>query len=389
MIENRKKIALLIETSNSYARGLLHGIRDYTRIHKSLSIYLGEHSRGNPDPLWLKDWPGDGVIARIENKKIAEAVIKSGLPAVDVSAGRYIPDIPWVETNDEIISKLAAEHLTGCGLKNFAYCGDPYFNWSKWRNQHFKRIINDLGFKCYEYKLNSHGDSRLGLLEEQEKISNWLISLPKPIGVFACYDICGQQLIEACRSVDIIVPDEVAVLGFDNDELLCDLSDPPLSSIIPNTHKTGYKAAELLDRIIDGEKISGEKFLIEPIGITNRQSTDILAIKDEYVVKAIKYIHNNLDKDIVVQDLLKGIPLSRRVFEKRFIKILNRSPYEEIIRLKLMKVKQLLLETDLPLHKIAEKVGFKYIEYLSSLFHKKVGLPPSHYRVKYKYKDFN
>lgn len=386
VIKEKRKIALIIETSNSYARGLLHGIRDYTRIHKNWSIYLGEHSRGKSNPSWLKNWHGDGIIARIENKNIADAILESGLPTIDVSAGRYIPNLIWVETNDKAIAKLTVEHLISCGLKNFAYCGDPYFNWSKWRKQHFKKFIGDLGYKCYEYEFNTRGDSKLGWLEEQNRLSNWVISLPKPIGIMACYDICGQKLIEACRNVDVIVPDEVAILGVDNDDLICDLADPPLSSIIPNTYQTGYKAAELLDKIISGENISNNTYLIDPIGVASRQSTNILAIKDKFVADAIKFIHENYNKNILVKDFLKDIPLSRRVFERRFRKELNRTPYEEIIRLKLTKVKQLLIETDLPLYLIAKQAGFKYIEYMSSLFKKKFGMPPSHYRVKHKYK---
>lgn len=301
-----------------------------------------------------------------------------------MSAGRYIPNLTWVETNDKAIAKLAAEHLISCGLKNFAYCGDPYFNWSKWRKKHFKKFIDDLGYKYYEYEFNTHGDSKFGWLEEQNKLSSWVTSLPKPIGIMACYDICGQKLVEACRNINVAVPDEVAIIGVDNDDLLCDLADPPLSSIIPNTYLTGYTAAELLDKLINGEDISNNTYLIDPIGIASRQSTNILAIKDKYVANAIKFIHDNFHKNITVKDCLKDIPLSRRVFERRFYKELNRTPYEEIIMLKLMRVKQLLIETDLPLYAIAEQAGFNYLEYMSSLFKEKIGIPPSHYRVKHK-----
>ena len=386
--EKRKGVALLIETSNSYARGLLRGIRDYEKVNKSWSIFLSEHSRGNPDPYWLRNWKGDGIIARIENEIVASAIKISGLPVVDVSASRKIPNLLWVETNDKAIAELAAEHLVHCGLKNFAYCGDPYFNWSKWRNQHFKKTLNNFGFNCYEYQLNCHGINKLGWLEELKRLSRWLISLPKPIGIMACYDICGQQIIETCKNINLAVPDEVSVIGVDNDELLCELSDPPLSSIIPNAHYTGYKAAELLDRLMNGEKISKTKYLIDPIGISPRQSTDILKVEDKYIADALKFINENIEKDIKIKDILSNIPLSRRVFERRFFKIFKRSPYEEIMRLKLLKVKQLLVETDLPIYLIAKKTGFNYLEYMSSLFKKKFGIPPSHYRVKNRYHKY-
>jgi len=276
--KKRKRIALLIETSNSYARGLLRGIRDYERFYKSWSIFLVEHSRGQPDLFWLKNWSGDGIIARIENEDIAKAILESGLPTVDLSAGRYVPNLIWVETNDRLVAKLAAEHLINCGLRNFAYCGDPYFNWSKWRQQHFKKFIYDFGYKCFTYELSSQGKNKLGWLKERNRMSEWLISLSKPVGIMSCYDICGQQVIEACRNVNINVPDEVAVIGVDNDELLCELSSPPLSSIRTDPHQTGYKAAQLLDRLIRKEKIFNTKYLIDPIGVIGRR--DILLKAD-------------------------------------------------------------------------------------------------------------
>ncbi len=387
--KKRGRIALLIETSNSYARGLLRGIRDYEKFHKSWSIFLAEHSRGKPDLFWLNNWEGDGIIARIENEIIADAILESGLPAVDLSAGRYIPNLIWVETNDKLVAKLAAEHLTNCGLRNFAYCGDPYFNWSKWRQKHFEDFIyDDFGYKCFIYELRSQGKNKLGWLEERDKMSEWLLSLPKPIGIMACYDICGQQVIEACRSVGINVPDEVAVIGVDNDNLLCELSDPPLSSVITDPHQTGYLAAELLDRILGKEKIFHTKYLIDPIGVVGRQSTNVLSIEDKYVSDAIKFINENIDRNIKVQDVLAVIPLSRRVFEKRFYKELSRTPKEEITRIKLLEVGKLLIETDLTLFSIAEKTGFKHLEHMSSLFKRKIGISPSHYRVKYRYHKY-
>lgn len=384
--EEKKNIALIIETSNAYGRGLLHGIRGYIESHKNWTIYLGEHSRGKPKLAWLKNWNGDGIIARIENKFIAHIISEIKIPTIDVSSGRFIPNLVWVETNDQLIAELAAEHLINCGLKNFAYCYDPYFNWAKWRRKSFKKIISNLNYPYFEYKINTL-DSKKGWFSEQNKLGNWLKSLPKPIGIMACYDICGLKIIETCRTLGMLIPDEVAIIGVDNDDLLCNLSDPKLSSVIPNTYETGYKSAELLDRLMRGENISDNTYLIDPIGVATRQSTNILAIKDKYVLEVINFIKHNFQKNITVKDCLQNIPLSRRVIERRFLKELNRTIYNEIVRLKLNKVKQLLIETEIPLYDIAIQSGFKYIEYMSSLFKKKFGIPPSHYRVRHEIKS--
>ncbi|MEK6233857.1 MAG: helix-turn-helix domain-containing protein, partial [Planctomycetales bacterium] len=196
----------------------------------------------------------------------------------------------------------------------------------------------------------------------------------------ACYDIKAQQLLDVCRELDLGVPEQVAVLGVDNDRLLCDLADPPLSSVICNTHRTGQAAASLLDRMMSGEQVAPEAFLIEPVGVETRQSTDVLAIDDEHVAAAVRFIREHAWTGINVGDVLRRVPLSRRVLENRFRKILGRTPHEEITRLRIERVKELLTRTELPLSVIAARAGFQHDEYLSVAFKKQVGIPPSKYR---------
>src|SRR5687768_11385189 len=202
-----RRVALLVETSNSYARGLLRGVVDYAREHGRWSVYLGEHRRGDQPPAWLERWDGDGVIARVENARIARAVARCGRPAVDVSAARLLPDLPWVETDDRAIATLAAEHLLGCGLRHFGYCGDGRFNWSNWRRDHFRARLRKGGFDCSVYTPASGASD---WEREEEDLADWLRGLAKPVGVMACYDIRGRQVLDACRRAGIGVPDEVA-----------------------------------------------------------------------------------------------------------------------------------------------------------------------------------
>ena len=244
-----RRVALLVETSNSYARGILRGVVDYAREHGRWSVYLGEHRRGDQPPPWLERWDGDGVIARIENGRIARAVARCGRPAVDVSAARLLPELPWVETDDRAIAAMAADHLLGCGLRQFGYCGDGQFNWSNWRRDHFRACLRRKGYDCAVYQAPPGGND---WEREEDDLAGWLRALPKPAGVMACYDIRGRQVLDACRRGGIRVPDEVAVIGVDNDELLCELSDPPLSSVRPDTRRTGYRAAQLLNRLMNG-----------------------------------------------------------------------------------------------------------------------------------------
>jgi LacI family transcriptional regulator len=373
------KVALLIETSNAYARGLLRGIVAYIREHRSWSLYLSEHNRGDKPPSWLSRWKGDGIIARIENAAIADALRKVKAPVVDVSAARLIPELPWFETDDRAIAELAVGHLMERGFQNFAYAGDDRFNWSNWRCGHFKGGVEKAGKGCFVY----HPSKSFSADDEEQidDLAQWIQTLPKPVGVLACYDLRGQQVLDACRRVPVAVPDELAVIGVDNDDLLCELSDPPLSSVIPNTQRTGYEAARLLDAMMSGQSAQGQTHLIPPLGIATRQSTDVLAIHDRNVARACHFIRQHACEGIKVGDVLKAVPHSRRLLETHFKKFIGRTPHEEILRVKMNRVKELLIETDLPLDQIAQRAGFSHVEYLSVAFRRETGMPPSHFRA--------
>lgn len=373
------KVALLIESSNAYARGIMHGIAAFMRERQPWSIHLSESNRGEPSLDWLAQWKVDGVIARIENKAIARVIKRLCVPTVDISAARLMPSLPWVETDDASIAKIAAEHLLERGFKHFGYCGDDRFNWSIWRQKRFEELIRIAGHSCSVCCVSAR--RLVNEDDEIENISKWIAGLPKPAGIMACYDYRGRQVLNACRRLGIAAPDEVAVIGVDNDDLLCDLSDPPLSSVIPNTYRTGYEAAELLARMMAGERVKAEAYLIEPLGVATRQSTDVLAIEDRNIAFAVRFIREHACEGINVKDVLEAVPQSRRLLEQRFKKLIGRTPHEEIIRVQLNHVKLLLAESDLSLEQIAERVGFAHVEYLSTVFHREVGLPPSRYRA--------
>ncbi|SEO52703.1 xylose operon transcription regulator XylR [Paenibacillus sp. OV219] len=354
----RKQVALLIETSNEYARGLLNGIKNYLREHaSSWSVTLGEYSRGSNNFAWLDHWNGDGIIARIENEQTARFIREKGLPAIDVSASRRIPTLPCVETNDQSIAAMAAEHFVERGFKHFAFYGDPRFQWSILRGEAYQAYLRSQGYDClfFEPADAAHEES---WHSSSEELIRWLKELPKPIGIMACYDIRGQQLLEACRYVGVAVPDEAAVIGVDNDELLCELSNPPLSSIQTNALKTGYIAAQLLDRMMAGESIEERIHLIEPTSIQVRLSSNVLAVEDKMVSDVIRFIRDHAHEDIQVQQLLDHFSVSRRVLDSRFQKSLGRTPHDEILAVKLNLVKKLLVDTKLNLATIAERTGF-------------------------------
>jgi LacI family transcriptional regulator len=373
------RVAVLVEASNAYGRGLLEGIHRHLREHDPWTILLPEHGRGRPPLEMLARWKGDGIIARIETPAIAAAIrrLRRGRPlaVVDVSAGRLLAGVPYVETDDAAIARLAADHFIERDFRHLAFLGDDRFRWSDNRRKAFVAAARGRSVAIYEPR----GRSRDGA-KEDEAIEAWLTSLPKPVGLFACYDIRGRQAVEACRRAGLAVPDEVAVLGVDNDQVLCGLSSPPLSSVIPDAIGAGRLAAELLDALLRGERMDREEWLLSPVGIATRQSTDVLAIDDELVVAAVRHIREHACAGIKVADVVRVLGISRRVLESRFLRRVGHTPHEEIARVQFRRVEQLLAETDLPLATIAARAGFRHPEYMTVAFTRRHGMAPSRWR---------
>ncbi|MAO15761.1 XylR family transcriptional regulator [Leeuwenhoekiella sp.] len=376
--KKRYKVALLLETSNAYSRGIIKGIYSYIKEHDDWDVFLGEYGRGEPNPEWLLSWKGDGIIARIENKTTADLIQQSNLPTVDTSSANLIPNIPWVETDDEKIAQVALKHLQNCGFKHFAFLG-ANFNWSKWRSSHFTDLLEQNGFICHEHHISI--DLKLNLVAEQKKIDSWLSSLPKPIGIFAAYDQLGRLIIDSSHRQGFMVPEDIAVIGVDNDPLICELCSPPLTSIIPDTHTTGYLAATLLEQLMKKKKIDTFSHRISPLGIKKRRSTEALAIEDPHMSRALHYIYEHATSGTFnIEDVLNLVPMTRRVFEKKFVEIVGRTPYKEMQRVRVNRLKELLTETELGLFDIAEKTGFEHISYMSYLFKRETGISPIAYR---------
>jgi LacI family transcriptional regulator len=375
-------VALLIETSNAYARGLLSGITAFIRRQEAWSVFLPEQERGALPPRWLTRWRGDGIIARLENEQIAAEVMRLGVPVVDVSAARVVPSVPWVETDDAAIAQLVFAHLQERGYRRFAFVGDDRFQWSRWRRDRFVALAAAAGATCDVFELPAADPRSASFEAMRAKMVAWLQQLPKPIGLMAAYDIKAQQLLDACRDAGVAAPEDVAVVGVDNDELLCELCSPPLSSVAPDAFHTGLYAAELLHRMMHGEKMAPTGHFLEPLRLVVRQSSAGFAIADPHIAAAMQLIREHACDGIQVSDLLERVPLSRRTFESRFRKIVGRSPHEEILRFKIERIKELLIGSDLTLSAIARRTGFAHDEYLSVAFKRVVGLPPSKYREK-------
>jgi LacI family transcriptional regulator len=383
----RPRVALLIESSRAYGRATLSGIAKYIRAHAQWSISIQEQSLSDDLPVWFKHWQGDGILTRIETPALAGALKRLNVPTVFLRNVAPGTNAPSVLTDNAAVSRVAFEHLRERGFRHFAFCGFNGADYSDERRESFIQLVKQFGMHCHVFGAkspinelsNTAAHEEIGL-QDGECVAAWIKALPKPVGLMACNDMRGQQVLDACRTVEVIVPDDVAVVGVDNEEVLCDLSDPPLSSVVPDAERIGYEAAALLEQMMAGKKVQARPSLIEPSGVITRRSTDVLAIEDRQIAVAARFIREHACEGIDVSDVLRAVAMSRSALDRHFIKIMGRSPKDEILRVRLNRAKQLLAETDFPQALIAEKVGLEHVEYLSRIFKKRVGLTPSEFR---------
>ena len=366
-----KRIILLLETSRAFGRQLIIGIARYSRLNGPWSFYKEPTDLKSSIPH-LTNWKPDGIIMR--DSLISKELLKLNIPTIlAIHDSKYPKDVPVIKTESFSIAKMASDHLLEKGFKNFAFCGFDNFDWSNERKKYFTRFISEAGYKADVYEASNTVKKR-NWENEQKHVSKWIKSLPKPVGIFACNDDRGQHILEVCKMNNLKVPEEVAVIGVDNDPIVCDIGDPPLTSIDLSVEAAGYEAAKLMDAMISNRKTTGDNILVSPSHIVQRQSSDILAINDGKVAMAINYIRENAKNKILVQDVVGTVGLSRRTLERRFKKNVHRSIYGEIQRVRIELISKLLIETDLPIYQIASLFNFTDIEHISRYFKTEKGI---------------
>jgi len=373
------RVALIIETSMVAGRGMLRGIAQYVRERGPWSIYCEPHGLEPSPPPWLKRWRGDGIIARLSNRRLTVAVVKTGVPAVDTLGVAPHPGIPIVHPDDWAIGRMAAGHLLDRGFRYFGYCGVRAI-WSHRPCEGFREALAAAGRDCRVYELPLRHRSRESLEADQRRLARWIEQLPKPAGIMACSDARAQRVLEACHRAAARVPDEVAVIGVGNDETICEFCDPPLSSVIPGHRQVGYEAARLLDHLMRGGRVPQEPLYLEPLGVVTRQSTDAIAVDDPDTIAAVRFIREHACDGIRVGDVAEHSLLSRTELKRRFRRLLGRSVHDQIIGERLKRAEQLLADTELPIARIAKLAGFGGQQYLGVVFKARLGKTPGRYR---------
>src|SRR3954462_440782 len=316
------KVALLIETARGFGRDFLLGIAHYSRLHGPWSFHItpGDYKQVVPK---MKQWGGTGIIARIPDGRMADTILKAGVPtiALGLTDEQMRPNSPLAKlseiSSDPVqVSRLVTEHLLARQLTRFAYVGSEDRASSLRREDAFNKLLTERGYEIHIYRQPKRAQDRVWE-REQEFLVRWISQLPTPIGLFACDDDRGREVLEACSVAGLHVPEDVAVVGVDNDEVFCELSNPPLSSVSVNAKSAGYQAASLLDAMMSGRVRKPQRIIVEAIDVVTRRSTEIIEVEDADIVAALQFIRRHQGRDISVDDVVDEVAVSRRHLEKR------------------------------------------------------------------------
>jgi LacI family transcriptional regulator len=363
---------------------MLKGITQYERSHRKWASFLDDEARAEVDRHWLKEKKWSGVISRNTTPSLARSCRELGIPLVDLNDTPPTKGIPKIRPDNDRIGRLGAEHFMERGLQHYGYAGFGNEPWSCERREGFMAALREAGHIGHVFDVEYPGNVTPKWDSQQKAaLADWLQRLPKPVGVMACVDMRAFQVMGAAETAGVLVPEEVALLGANNDAIRCDLSYPPLSSVAPNAFESGYRAAELLDRMMQGEDPGPVDVRIEPLGVVTRPSSDVLAIHDPNVATALSHIREHACQGLTVAQLARHAHASRSQLERKFRRYLGRSPQAEIRRVQTTKIKELLLETDFPLKKIAGIAGFQHVEYMCVAFKRMTGHAPGAYRKQF------
>lgn len=389
VLQRMPRVAILLESTYEISRGLMRGIVKYVRIYGPWGLHIitgGTEEQRLPS---LDQWKATGIIARIPNNKIAQAVVRSGLPTVllDPIDTFLDPKHPLsrfcrCSCDNRTIGRMAARHFLDQGFEHFAILPDfKRANWASQRFDAFEQLLVAEGKTVAFFPVSHVAPSDWGV--EFKRVIPWLRKLPKPVAIFTPHDLRARQVLDACLIADIKVPHEVAVLGVSNDEQVCETTTPPLSSIAVDTEAGGYAAAQMLDGLMRGTIDGQQEFIYPPLEIVGRASSELVAYHDPVVIRARDFIRINSGFSIRVSDVARHMNLSSRSIELRFKKSVGHSVLAEIQQVRIEAVRRLVAQTDTPFGKIATLAGLESQTYLGEVFKETFGMTMSEYREQF------
>lgn len=378
-----RKILIILPWFLGLSREICRGIYSYNRTGTGWEFILQPYSA--TELYNTRDWKYDGIIGGFNVKSLHDAAIATGHPVIDVSGGIEWPDMPQVCEDNRAIGRLAAQHLMKYGLKEFAFFGADYpgAEGSKYRGEGFVATLKALGLPVAVFSETHHEISREDNWQP-DIIAKWIKTLPSPVGLFVSDDTRALVVGEACRRANRRIPEDIAILSVEDDEVKCEGAAPPLSSIRIPFNLIGFEAARMLDLLMRGKKLPAHSIRLPPESVIERQSTDIMAVDDPHVAAAVRYIRDHISEQISNEQLALAVGLSQRVLEKRFHGMFSRSPQKEIRHVRIERACYLLRDTNLDVEAIAERCGFATGNYMGEVFRKAIRISPANYRRQYR-----
>ena len=374
-------VGVITDAASSYGRQLLRGVLSYANLQRRWRL----HSELRPRREALDHWPHcDGVIFGGGGMHVFEHVRQRSKHAISCSGAADPQLTPVVSLDDLRAGELAAEHLIDCRLELFAFYGTVLGDERHIGHRRlagFRRGLESKGYSCLESPVAYPWDIDRLTHVHWPALIQWLREVPKPIGIMAAEDGVAHDLAAACQEAGIAVPDQVAIIGVNNDDLLCEGAWPPLSSVEPDFTRMGYRAAVLLDRLLSGEELPPDDRVVRlsPLGVTQRVSTSVLAVKDPSLAEAVRFIREHACDPCSVDDVLREVAVGRRWLERQFVAQLGRTPHEEIVRVRIENSKRLLLRPEFGVIHVAERCGFSKVQFTRA-FRQYTGTTPAVYR---------
>lgn len=379
-------VALFIETSRAYGRGLCLGIADYARNHGDWNFLIHERDLRGGIPEWLENWDGDGIICRLSDPAMAERLAMVPCPVIDLYGQIRHPKIPFLDTDAAAVAAMAARFFVNSAFTNFAFCGFPGLWFSDDRGASFVTAVARYGAKTHVYeppvswKVSDVSRRETLHPEGSPELEEWIKTLPPRTAILACNDVRAQLLVKVAARVGRSIPGDLAVMGVDDDHLICELCSPRLTSVRPDTRALGYTAAHWLHQLIQGRNLPAHHLLVPPVQIIERSSTDTIASDDPVLVKTLRFIRDHAHERIDAAEVVKHVGLSRSPIEARMRTALGRTIRCEIERARIARATVLLRETDMTLGQLAQACGFATASHFLRIFKQVEGVTPGVFR---------
>lgn len=386
-LEKKKvvKILLLIDYSSEFSRKMLRGLVQFSTEHGKWIFYrLPPYYKalfGNEGVVkWAKEWKADAIIAQWDNEE-SQIFKELDIPVVLQNYKERSALFSNITGNYIGTGVMAAHFFSLKRFQNFAFFGNRKVVWSRERAIGYQKEVEKIGGNYFYFDSDILGENPMN--SDYVELEKWLISLPKPVAVFACDDTFALQIAEVCKINSINIPNEISLLGVDNDELICNLSDPPISSIVLDVEKGGYETGRLINQLMTKQRIKPHNIVVHPLRIERRQSTEKYNISNKYIIKVVKYIESNFTLDIDIESLTQLVPLSRRNLEVKFKQEMGISTYQFVLLCRVEEFARLLITTNRTLNELAYESGFKDYKNISRIFKKFKKLTPIEYRLKF------